>query len=233
MSKATKLRVDVKKKDEKDDDELVIVDDEKNKALLPLKQIRVHLAGKVGKKPVKNGKIRVTLWQKISQSSASGGAVSVVSALQPASSDEWTQFAALYDVARCRGVKIYVFAGHGGTTSTDASWISTFDPDNSAVLASIISGLAQRHHTGPVVNMGLATGSAFAVTPTGFHVYHAKTARSFESSVSADKAGGNWFPTSSTTAIIGYIKPYAEAVASQTWFMVHFVGYDMEFEFRG
>ncbi len=199
---------------------------------------KLHVSLRRGgvKKVQKDGMIRVRLWTKITQSSASGSALSLVTALQPPAADGWTDFGNTYDVARCLGVEFHTAVNISGASSlaVSAAWGVAFDPDIPGVMTSVNDVLAHKYRIGPVVPGPAGSGGPQqAVTPTGYHHFRAKTARSFESSVSADKVGSNWFPTASTTAIIGYHKPYADAIGSVTWNLVSFVSYDMEFKYRG
>ena len=189
-----------------------------------------------GRGPKSGGMIRVKLWQKISQSQATTALVTA-SALQPPSAQSFSTFGTVYDEARCLGVEVHTWAASDqGTQQPVPFWCNTFDPSISGNLSSVIEALEQKYRT-PVCAATCASASASTTavaTKTGLQVFRAKTVKdAFESSVTADKVGGTWFPCSSSTAIIGYLKPYVENPGATTVYLVSWVGYDMEFKYRG
>ncbi len=178
-----------------------------------------------------NGLIRVQVWQKIAQSQGTT-ALLTASALQPGSADGFAQFAILYDECRCLGVKIYVRVV--GSTSVNDSYVVAFDPAISGNLSSVVSGLEHKYRIGPnAVPSEQAASPDDVAKPGGFYELSAKTVKSFESGTTNDKIGSNWYPTSVTSSIIGYLKPYVENATGGTMYLTAFIAYDMEFKYRG
>jgi hypothetical protein len=128
-------------------------------------------------------------------------------------------------------VDLYTFASEG-TVSDIASWAVAFDPGYTGNLSAVIGALEHKYHTGPVK---VAQGyTAFgACTPTGYHHLRGNTVKQFVSSTTNDMVGSNWYPTSISSSIIGYLKPYVENAAAGTVYFTAFVAYDMEFKYRG
>lgn len=189
-------------------------------------------SGRGKAKVVKDGLVKVTLRQKIAQSQSTTPLLTA-SALQPSAADGFTQFAVLYDECRCTGVTINCFAAHSGAGLTMDAWINAFDPAVSGNLSSVTGGMEQKYHTGPIVLPTNTGGSVGIATPTGMQTFTAKTVKSFESGTSNDKIGSNWYPTSVTSSIIGYMKPYVENSGANTVYLTSFVTYHMEFKYRG
>jgi hypothetical protein len=185
---------------------------------------------------MKNGTVRVTLWQKIAQTQATT-ALLTASALQPGSSTGFSEFATLYDEARCLGVTVHCRALAGSGVGGIDSWSAAFDPSVAGNLASVVGGLEQKYKTGPnaVLLIGQTQENQSTSTgPGGFYKFSAKTVPSIESVTSADKIGSNWFTTTATGSVIGYLKPYVEnASGAGTSYFTAFIAYDMEFKYRG
>jgi hypothetical protein len=179
------------------------------------------------------GLIKVILWQKISQNQSTTALVTA-SALQPSSALSWSDFASVYDEARCIGVEIHT-AALAGTVSGFDTFAVAFDPGTTGNAASVANVLEHKYHVGPIRVAGNASGapSESVASKTGFWTIHAKTVKQFVSSVSADSVGSNWYPTTTgLTPIIGYMKPYVENNAGGTQYLNTWVGYHMEFKYR-
>lgn len=185
--------------------------------------------------------IRTTLWAKYTSSSSSGTALSSVTALKPADATGWTSaFNNVFDEAKCLGVAVMwdieglsvagPLYGHAGVA---------FEPSaNAATYGSVAAVLGAKYMSGPVAYSSSTTGPGLGNTPqpvtkNGMWSFKAKT---LADNISANDVqafvGGGWFTTASTSAIIGYLKPYAEAMAGVTQSITYFVGYDMEFAYR-
>ena len=191
---------------------------------------------KGGKGPKSGGMIRVKCWQKISQSQATTALVTA-SALQPGTTTGFAAFGSLYDEARVVGIEVHTWAASDqGTQQPVPFWVNTYDPTVSANLGSLVDGLEQKYRTQvcAAVCASASASTSAVMTKTGLQVFKAKTVRDqMESGVSGDKVGGSWFPATSTTAIIGYLKPYVENPGATTVYLVSWVGYDCEFKYRG
>jgi len=181
----------------------------------------------------KGSRTRVWLWQKITNSQAAA-ALTTVSALQPPVAQDFSTYSTLYDSARCHGMKFYTRFTEASTTSAGNTAGIAFDPGTSGAVGAVIGALVHSYHCGPcfVLNLGSSPATGGVAIPLGYHVWSGKTVKLLESGVSADLVGGNWFPTSSVSAIAGYLKPYVENGAASTVSQVTFVAYDMEFACR-
>lgn len=204
-----------------------------NKALGVIGRMNHPAIHEARKKASKDGLIRVRLWQKISQSQATTALVTA-SALQPGSANGYTELSALYDSARCLGIDFFCFASSGSVTNND-SWVVAFDPGLTGNLSSVILGLEHKCHVGPLALSSTASGAATGgvASATGFHRFRGKTVKQFQSGVSNDIIGSEWYPSGTTSGIVGYLKPYVENGAGGTVYLVTYVAYDMEFKFRG
>jgi hypothetical protein len=185
----------------------------------------------------KDGLVRVRLWQKIAQTQATTPLLTA-SALQPGSATGYSEFAVLYDTARCLGLEFWTLATSGTPNSIDCFGVA-FDPGVSGNLSSVVGACEQKYHFGPsrissTVDAAVAVGVSNAVSPTGLHHWSGKTVKLFLSNSTSDVVGGNWFPSTNTNAVIGYLKPYLEnAAGSGTLYHTTYVAYDMEFKYRG
>lgn len=184
--------------------------------------------GKKGKVK-KDGLVRVRLWQKINQSQGTTALVTA-SALQPSSGAGWSSIAALYDEFRCMGIDFYTKVVTGTSATVDAG-VLAFDPLTSGNLGSVVEGLEHKHKVGPLsIN---DTTYQPSVTASGFHHWRAKLAPAFVSGASNDIIGGSWYSTGTSSAIVGYLKPYIENSSAGTVYQVTYLSYDMEFRYRG
>jgi hypothetical protein len=173
------------------------------------------------------------LWQKIAQTQAVT-ALTTVSALQPSAAAGYNSFSALYDSVRVLGLQFHTRALSGSIADID-SFAVAFDPGQSGVLPAVIDALEHRYHVGPCGVPASASGAATQglANSSGYHTFSAKTVKEFQSSATNDLIGGNWYPSTTTSAIIGYLKPYVENSSAGTTYLTTFVCYDCEFKFRG
>lgn len=189
------------------------------------------MKGRLSRKSAsKDGLIRVRLWQKINQSQSTT-ALLTASALQPGSANGYSELGALYDDARCLGVTV-----HCAALSSDAAfntWAVAFDPSQSGNLSSVLLGLEHKYKLGPMVVSTQNSAANGVASPSGFHTMRCTTVKAFQSGVSSDIIGSNWYPASSTSGIVGYLKPYVENGGAATVYLVTYVEYDMEFKYRG
>lgn len=206
-------------------------------AATPATRARIaHRAAKKGKVDGKNAMVvDVILWRRYNMIGVNGTDNTTVQSLVPADCTEWTSWGALFDAARCNKVTVYTaFQSTGTPTTGTAVGVEAFDPGNTGALSSVVNGLEAKYHVGPQLLANLYGASAQTSScPTGFHKWSAKTTPMLESGLTADLVGGNWYPTVSTTAIIGYLKPFAETVGGAVACSVfNYVGYHMTFAYR-
>jgi len=179
------------------------------------------------------GPVKVKLWQKISQSQATTALVTA-SALQPSSGLGFNTFADVYDEVRCTKIEFVVRAIDGNLPGV-ASWAVCFDPSASGNLSSVIVVLEHRWSVGPIaLSSGASAGPTTAVaSSTGYHRFGGVPQKLFQSSVTNDLIGSNWYPSTTTSSIVGYLKPYVENSSGGTVYLTSFVAYHCEFRCRG
>jgi len=188
-----------------------------------------------GKK--KGGVVRMNLFERFDVTGSSNTAYSTVAALKPKDANDWTSVAALFDVGRCVGITVQSrFAVVNGTANSGTMAVWSYDPGTAVAITSVLDGLSHEYNSG-VVSMGNNYGSSIpnSSTATGMlPKWRAKCAPNFESGLTSDLVGSNWFPlTSSVNAIIGYLCPYIEAGGTSVTIATYtYVTYHMEFKFR-
>jgi len=178
--------------------------------------------------------------------SSANSAFSSVAQLKPASNAEWSEAAGLFSEARCVGIDFLIAAGltHISTDSVSPSPTAgfVFDPANSASLGAVAETLIFDHHLAPVMllSSGLNSTSSSSTQSTsrgGWLKFSAKLSPgpTLNPDTSTEVVGGGWFATSATNAIIGYLKPYLEAVGAggnaESWWRP-IVVFHMEFRNR-
>jgi len=217
-------------------------DDVKSVAISPSPAIDNHLrsmALRGARKQSINGAQHmaadVLLGQKISVTSASGVDLTTVSALQPGSSSGFSSFAAVFDICRCKAIRVHTQLFSSGTpTVFAATGAVAYDPSNDGVYSSVARVLEAKFHLGPL-KLGNLYGNVApnAMSRSGFLTWKAKPQEDlFLSGVTSDLVGGQWFPSTSTSSIIGYLKPFIESPGSLTSTLLMYVVYEMEFAYR-
>jgi hypothetical protein len=177
----------------------------------------------------------VLLTQKFSVTSAGSVDLTTVSALQPGSLSEFTSYQALFDLCRCKAIRIHTSLSSSSTAATGNSCgFIAFDPASNAAMTSTAQAMESRYGIGPFKVSNLFGNQAPNVlSKSGFWTWKAKLPTDmFESGASGDKVGSEWWPTATTSAVIGYLKPFIESVGSPTITIVHFVEYEMQFAYR-
>jgi hypothetical protein len=177
----------------------------------------------------------VLLTQKISVTSAGNVDLTTVSALQPGSLSEFSSYQALFDLCRCKAIRVHTSCSTSSTAATGNSCGAiAFDPASSATLSTVANVMESRFALGPFKISNLFGNQAPNVlNKTGFWTWKIKLPSDmFESGVSGDKVGSEWWPTASTSAIVGYLKPFIESVGAPTISIVHFLEYEMQFAYR-
>jgi hypothetical protein len=186
-----------------------------------------------GSKVRTNAPIKVILWQKIAQSQSTTALVTA-SALQPSSGLAYNDFSDIYDLVRCTKIEFHCRAIDGSLPGV-SSWAAAFDPATSGNLSSVILALEQRQHVGPIaLSSGASQGPTTGVaSSTGYYRFDGKTEKVFQSSATNDLVGSNWYPSTTTSSIVGYLKPYVENAGGGTVYLTTYVGYHLEFKVRG
>lgn len=188
--------------------------------------------------------VRTRVCAHTSSSGVAGVAYSTVGNLTPGSADGFNSFALLFDECRCHGVKVAwktaLIAGSMTGTGYDAHGIVTVDPATVTALGSIAAGMELDHRSG-VGTLSSFGGLAPFDAEKWIHVDEGKWVKLpvpvVESGLTADLVGGGWFPCSaSTSAIVGYLKPFLEASTNPgtaQFRLMLLIEYDMEFRNRG
>lgn len=177
----------------------------------------------------------VLLTQKISVTSAGSVDLTTVSALQPGSLSEFTSYQALFDMCRCKAIRVHTSLSSSSTAATGNSCgFVAFDPMSNASMTSVAQAMESKYGIGPFKASNLfGNQSPNTTNRSGFWTWKAKLpSDAFESGASGDKVGDTWWPTATTSAVIGYLKPFIESVGSPTITTVHFVEYEMQFAYR-
>lgn len=183
---------------------------------------------------MQNAAVRLNLCQKVSATSVAGVDYTTVLNLTPGSAIGYSSLNALFDVAQCKGITVKTtFTTSATPTVQTAIGGVAFDPGNNGAFSSVAAVCESKHHLGPVKISNLyGSQSPNVQTSTGFLEWSGKTAPNIESGLVADLVGSNKYPTSASSAIIGYLKPYYENVGVPTITYVHFITFHMEFTYQ-
>jgi hypothetical protein len=109
-----------------------------------------------------------------------------------------------------------------------------YDPMSNSSLSSVAGVMESKYSLGPfkVANL-YGNSSPNVMSHNGFWKWKAvPPSDAFESGVSGDKVGDTWWPTASTSAIVGYLKPFLESVGAPTITVTYFIEYEMQFAYR-
>jgi len=175
---------------------------------------------------------------RITATSSANTALAVATSLVPSAADGWSSFAVLFDAARVSAIKVdSTLRDSASPTVTICDWACGFDPGtgSSGVPTSVSDVLSDSFHFGPITNsVSQSVAATQTQTRTGFHKWSAITEKNFESGLTADLVGGNWFPVvPGGSAIVGYIRTYADAIGGTgTTTVVHYVRLQLEFRYR-
>lgn len=175
---------------------------------------------------------------RVTATSGTNSALAVATSLVPSAADGWSSFAVLFDAARVSAIKVdSTLRDSTSPTVTISDWACGFDPGtgSAGVPTSVSDVLSDSFHFGPVTNsVSQSVAATQTQTRTGFHKWSAVTEKNFESGLTADLVGGNWFPVvPGGSAIVGYIRSYADPIGGTgTTTVVHYVRLQLEFRYR-
>jgi hypothetical protein len=197
--------------------------------------------------------VSVRLAKAIGVSSGANTAYSTVVALSPGGTSEFSSFAAIFDEVKCTGFRLHwtvvVTAPSANGTPQMASAVMSFDPTTSTALSNILNGMESDQSTGPHVVLrpasdGVAVNTLLAgvtlnvstsVTKTGYWMKQFKipSQTALNPATSAEITGGAWVSTQDTTAVVGYLKPYVEALGANIVANIYgFTVFDVVFRSR-
>jgi len=208
-------------------------------AVLPLRRAPGFSRVKArGMKPV-----RTWLCQRVSAVSSANTPLDAVVPLEASNASGYSSFAAVYDVGRVHRVKIGVYMYDTNPSENTAQMgIVCFDPSNVGVMTSVADAFEHAYHgkiqkIGVVTSITTSTNSSMPISGQDcLDWFEAKCERVIEAPAasSSELVGSNWFDTSVSTNVCGYLKPYIEAAGgSVTSRYIAFVLYDCEFKYRG
>lgn len=170
----------------------------------------------------------------------SGGSSYASQALSPIAVQDWSSYAALYDLARCVHIKIAICPAPSAiptiVNSSLAIWLAAWDPSNLTAYSSTSDMLTAQHFIGPI-QYNTPQSTTLTMTKTGFHTMNVILPTPKEqianNNTSAGQAGGGWIATSDTNYIIGWLKTYQGQLGTGiTPNLTVYVWYDMVFKSR-
>jgi hypothetical protein len=183
---------------------------------------------------------------------AANTAFNTVQSLDPIASGEFATWAGIFDEARVLSLHVRVFGGwFNGMTAAGPNITQLaafcFDPTDPTANTSVERTLEHTKCAGPTqvsndanVAVGNSSGGNLVtmVSQGGMAIHSGPLARGVvttnnSGTLSTAPVQGNWFPTVSTGAIVGWVKPYVEALGANVQFVVRYVvWYSMEFRMR-
>jgi hypothetical protein len=169
--------------------------------------------------------------------SAANTALTTVQAVSPIAVSDFSSFAALYDLCRVTSVDVHYRVASSAAINGSVDIGLAWDPSNIGPYASLTDIMTAKHYHGPCTITGTPSQvSPAPVSSSGF--WHMGTIGLMPRPVvndgtAAAAIGGGWFGTSDTTAVIGWLKPYAAACGGAvTSTMVIYVTYTCQFKSR-
>jgi hypothetical protein len=214
-----------------------VTTDEKGRSVVekPLQSSKGMLSSAMGKTPFRTKIFYVAA----ADSGSSGAAYTTVINANMALAGEWTTFAALFDEVRCHRVGVAVHASIGAFSEHKLG-IVAFDENDNTALASVQAGMSATYRAGPHVLINKAGGILLPASYPGAEFMTVKSPKLERSVFPAESSGtplayptrGDWVPTSASTAIVCFFKPYFEAIASNTWAVRHFLEWEVEYRLR-
>jgi hypothetical protein len=147
---------------------------------------------------------------------------------------EASAFATLFDEARCIGVTAYcrVNASSAASVGGLGAWGVVFDPGNPGAYTSVTGTLLASQHLGPVSYNEQSAIQVSSQTGHGYLRFEAATMPNEPTNPNSELVGSNWFATSDTNVISGYLKACGDLVASAAISFDIFCVYHMEYRSR-
>lgn len=171
--------------------------------------------------------------------SGGGAALTTVNSLSPLGVQDYSSFAAVYDLVRTEKIEVMVSLTTSAPINGVADWGIAWDPANNGPYSSLTDVMSSLHHVGPVriSGGGVVTSPALRGTVDGFMKMSVKmptgSNRVTADGGAANLVGGGWMATGDTTSLIGWLKPYVPGVgAGITTTLVLWVKYFVEFRSR-
>ncbi len=202
--------------------------------IAPSHRVRGLMGSMKGKK---QQVIKTTVCQQLVVASSANTALTTVTSLTPIGQQDWSSFAAVFDLARVERVKFHVSMNTSGSAlSGSATWGLAFDPANSGVYSSVADVMTAAFKLAPLaIFNATATFPDFTSSKTGFLTFNGKLEQQKVTNDGGATAlvGGGWFGTSDTTSIIGYLKPYVPSLGTGVVSnLVVYIEYFCEFKWR-
>lgn len=240
----SKLNTDYFESDKKSKDNKIVSDgkDKVPKYIDVIERpLKMHslLSGNKGKMfKGSNKPVKVVLSASFAITGAAGAAAFGSQALSPIGVQDWTSYAALYDLCRTIAVKFVIQPLVSSSPVTaNAVWAVAWDPVNSGSYSTIPDMLTAQKFYGPVGFPGPQNITTI-VHPTSFHKFNVGKLPTPKEQIANNNlagavAGGGWIATSDTNYIIGYLKSYMGNIgAGLTPTLSVYTWYEVEFKSR-
>jgi hypothetical protein len=190
----------------------------------------------------------VLSWAPAASTGTANTAYNTQVQLDPTAASEWSSWASLFDECRIRSISTRSYFGWSATTFAPATMtcaVVAFDPALATALTSIEQGMQHTRMAGPIlVNSSAAAqtvgSSMLQVTRLGG--LEVKSGPLAKGALPMNNSGtlttapvqGDWFPTNTSGAIIGWLKPYVEALGANISATFRtFIWFNAEFRMRG
>jgi hypothetical protein len=193
-------------------------EDDKQKPEKKLSLPKQMRAGKGSKGMSLARPIEVKLVQNFFTTSAAGATNAAVYSVSPATSQDFSSFAAVYDEVRVKKVEVQGQLSCNTAVVGTSNWAFAIDHDNPAVLASVADVLTFQSNSGPYsiggssVNVcpGYITRSQFIKCTSKLH-----PGRATGDGTAANLVGGGWVSTAAATVNIAcYVKLFCQGVGA-------------------
>jgi hypothetical protein len=158
-------------------------------------------------------------------------------ALSPIAVQDWSGFAALFDIARVIRLKVVMIpATSGAVTAVGPYWIAAWDPSNLSAYSTSSDELTAERFIGPIA-YNAVTNPVQVISRTGTYslniILPAPKQQIANNNASAGVVGGGWFATSDTNYICGWLKTFLPACGTGVTPSIFCnVFYDVEFASR-
>lgn len=179
--------------------------------------------------------IRVTLVEKQTVVGAAATALSTVGSCSPINGTDYGSFAAVYDLCRVHRIRVAWRVGSSIALAGSADAVLAWDPINPSAYTSVSDGLTAEHHLGPsALQSEVASFTTRGVSADGYrHMTIKLPAAKLTVDTTIAAVGGSWFGVSTSTIVVGYLKPYIESLgAGNIATQIVWVHYDCEFRSR-
>jgi len=189
--------------------------------------------------------IRMKLYSQNSTSSGAGTALGFSHAVTPSAASEWASIAALYDMAKCHGIKYYYATVTTGSNAGLQEYALSYDSTRNVAGVSMLDVLESPQH-----ELGCyQVAAAYANTPStetkgqgGYRVFNVRMVKQPVANAVAVTGGsgiianfpGEWYETNNAATLaysMGYIRFYGTTLGGTDVLTVKDV-FEFEMEFK-